>query len=161
MSQLDSINRENVIEWVSAASSREYPATREGAPVEKRPTVVAVVGLSEKPDRPSHRVAAAMQEMGYRIVPVNPGSQTILGETCYPDLARVPAPVDVVQVFRRPEHAAVVAQSAADEKERLGVRVLWLQEGVVSDEAATIAKAAGLDLVMDRCLYKEAVRFRS
>ncbi len=125
-----------------------------------QPRTVAVVGLSPKPDRPSHGVAKALQAMGYRIVPVNPAYDEVLGLTSYPDLASVPGPVDVVQVFRRSEHTPPVARQAAAEKDRLGLRVLWLQEGVVNEEAARIALEAGIAVVMDRCLYKDAVRLR-
>lgn len=127
-------------------------------PQSERPIAVAVVGLSENPERPSYRVAAALQQMGYTIVPVNPHVAEVLGQRAYPDLASVPPPVDVVLVFRRAEHTPDVAHRAAAEKERLGLRVLWLQEGIVCEEAARIALAAGLDVVMDRCMYKEAAR---
>lgn len=138
------VNRDDVIEWVAT-----------------EPRSLAVVGLSPNPDRPSHRVAQALLGMGYRIFPVNPTCDEVLGLPCYPDLTSVPGPVEVVQVFRRPEHTPPIAQEAAAEKERLGIRVLWLQEGVVHEDAAEIALAAGLNVVMDRCLYKEIVRLGS
>lgn len=115
---------------------------------------VAVVGLSDDPSRPSNGVARYLQANGYRIVPVNPGRARILGETCYPDLASVPVQVDVVDVFRRPEHCAGVAREAV----RIGAKVLWLQLGVVSEEARRIAEAAGLTVVMDRCMKIEHAR---
>src|SRR5690606_40169883 len=94
--------------------------------------------------------------MGYRIVPVNPRRGEILGEPVYARLEDIPGPVDVAVVFRAPEHAPEVARSAVAK----GVRVLWLQEGVVSEEAAAVAAGAGLDVVMNRCIYKETQRRR-
>lgn len=155
---MEPINQLEVIEKVCRASTIEVEA--QDGKAEQRPTVVAIVGLSDNPARPSHRVAKAMKAMGYHIIPVNPTATEVLGERSYPDLTAVPGPVDVVQVFRRPEHAPDVARLAARERSRLGIRVLWLQEGVVSEEAARIAQEAGIDVVMDRCLLKEAQRLR-
>lgn len=115
---------------------------------------IAIVGLSDKPERPSHRVAAYLQRQGYRIVPVTPVHREILGERCYPSLALIEGPVDLVDVFRRPEEAAAVAREAV----AIGARSLWLQLGVISDEARAIAEAAGMPLVMDRCLKIEHAR---
>jgi predicted CoA-binding protein len=114
---------------------------------------IAILGLSETPGKPSHNVAAALQKFGYRIVPVNPTASQILGEKAWPDLASALAgagPVDVVDVFRRPEHVAGIV----DECIRLQVPALWLQEGVVDETAALKARAAGIFTVMDRCLLK-------
>lgn len=108
---------------------------------------IAVVGLSPRRERPSYGVAAFLQAQGYRIVPVNPAEREILGETCYPDLASIPGPVDMVDVFRRAEDVLPIAVEAV----RIGARVLWLQLGVINHEAAQLASAAGLDVVMDRC----------
>lgn len=108
---------------------------------------IAVVGLSPRRERPSYGVAAFLQEQGYRIVPVNPAEREILGETCYPDLASIPGPVDMVDVFRRAEDVLPIAVEAV----RIGAPVLWLQLGVINHEAAQLASAAGLDVVMDRC----------
>lgn len=117
---------------------------------------VAVVGLSDRPDRASHGVARYLQAQGYRIVPVNPRLREVLGETCHPSLAEIPGPVDVVCVFRRAEETpAIAAQAVAG-----GSRVLWLQEGIVSEEAARVARAGGLGVVMDRCMLKEHRRLR-
>jgi uncharacterized protein len=111
---------------------------------------VAVVGLSSNPDRPSHGVAEYLQEHGYRIVPVNPNEREVLGERAYPSLLEVPPdlPIDVVDVFRRPEATPDVARQAV----RIGAKALWLQEGIVSDEAYTIASEAGLDVIMGVCI---------
>lgn len=112
--------------------------------------VVAVVGLSSKPWRASHEVAAYLQEHGYRIVPVNPGETEVLGERAYATLLDVPRDidVDVVDVFRRAEHTPEIAREAVE----IGAKVLWLQEGIVSDEAARIATEGGLDVIMGVCI---------
>ncbi|HEX7964613.1 MAG TPA: CoA-binding protein [Gammaproteobacteria bacterium] len=112
---------------------------------------IAVVGLSPKHDRPSNGVARGLQHFGYRIVPVNPGQSELLGEKVYPDLMSVPGPIDLVDVFRSPEHVdEVVDQCIAR-----GFRAIWLQEGVVNEAAAEKARAAGMLVVMDRCIYKD------
>ena len=117
------------------------------------PKVIAVVGLSDKPDRPSYRVAAFMQKMGYRIVPVTPKGETILGEQVYRSLAEIPFRVDVVDLFRAPQH---VPDVLADLRQMpFKPDYLWLQEGVVHEAAAAEAEAYGLKVVMDRCLWKE------
>jgi predicted CoA-binding protein len=117
---------------------------------------VAVVGLSSKPDRHSHEVAAFLQERGYRIVPVNPNEREVLGERAYPSLAEVPddVPIDVVDVFRRAEDTPAIARQAVT----AGARVLWLQDGIVNDEARRIAEDAGLTVVMGVCLKRTTRR---
>ena len=112
---------------------------------------IAVVGLSDDPSRPSYDVARYLLGAGKEILPVNPNHKTIMGLTCYPSLAAVPGPVDVVDVFRRPEFCADVARDAV----AAGAKGLWLQSGVTSDEAREIARKAGLDFVQDRCLKVE------
>ncbi|QWU13446.1 Predicted CoA-binding protein [Paenibacillus sophorae] len=113
---------------------------------------IAVVGLSDKSDRTSYMVAYAMQLKGYRIIPVNPMvSGEILGEKCYHSLAEIPEPVDIVNVFRRSEFCAETAREAA----AIGAKVLWLQQGIVSQEAAEIAAEAGMTAIMDRCIKVE------
>ena len=111
---------------------------------------IAVVGLSSKEWRPSFSVAAYLQAHGYRIVPVNPSETEVLGETAYPTLADVPEDVaiDIVDVFRRPEHTPEVAREAV----AIGAKVLWLQEDIVSDEAAAIATEGGLAVIMGVCI---------
>lgn len=111
---------------------------------------IAVVGLSSKPRRPSHEVAAELQRRGYRIVPVNPRETEVLGERAYPSLADVPGPVDAVDVFRRAEFTPDIARQAI----RVGARVLWLQDGIHSDEARRIAEGAGLNVVMGACMMR-------
>lgn len=113
---------------------------------------IAVVGLSDKPERTSYMVAEAMQKRGYRIIPVNPMVQgKILGETCYPSLLDIPEPVDMVNVFRRSETTVPVAEEAV----KIGAKTLWLQLGVYNEEAAEIASRAGMNVIMDRCVKVE------
>lgn len=121
--------------------------------------VVAVVGLSPKEDRPSYRVASYLKGCGYRIIPVNPAVQEVLGERAYGSLEEIPDSirVDVVDVFRRPQDTPAIAKEAVTRK----ARVLWLQEGIVSREAEEIASASGLLVVMDRCMLKEHKRLMS
>lgn len=117
---------------------------------------VAVVGASSKPNRPSYRVARYLQSRGYRIVPVNPRETEVLGETAYPTLRDVPSDIeiDVVDVFRRAEETPEVAREAV----AVGAKALWLQEGIVNDEAARIAIDAGLDFVMGICMSHTSAR---
>ncbi len=122
----------------------------------ERSKVIAVVGLSSKPHRPSYGVARYMQKAGYRIIPVNPNEREVLGEKCYARLEDVPLKVDIVDVFRKSELVPPVVESAIV----LGARAVWLQEGVIHQEAEARARAAGLMVVMDRCILKEhAKRF--
>jgi predicted CoA-binding protein len=106
---------------------------------------IAVVGLSTDPQRPSHYVARYLQEQGYRIIPVNPLVPEALGERSYPDLRSVPEPIDMVDIFRRPEHVPQVVEDAI----AVGARYIWMQAGVVHHGAAARARAAGLSVVMD------------
>ena len=114
----------------------------------------AVVGISPKPDRPSNDVASFLKARGYRIVPVNPGFTSILGETCYPDLAAIPFPVEVVDIFRRSEDVMPIVDQAI----AIGAKAVWMQIGVINEEAAARARAAGLEVVMDRCPKVELSR---
>lgn len=111
---------------------------------------IAVVGLSSKPDRPSHEVASFLQERGYRIVPVNPNETEVLDERAYPSLLDVPAeiPIEIVDVFRRAEETPGVAEQAV----RRGAKVLWLQQGIVNEDARRIAEEAGLTVIMGVCI---------
>jgi predicted CoA-binding protein len=111
---------------------------------------IAVIGLSAKPSRPSHGVATYMQAQGYRIIPVNPHYEELLGEKCYPDLDSVPEAVDIVNIFRRPEFVPDIVEAAI----RKGARAVWMQEGVVHEKAAARAREAGLDVFMDQCILK-------
>ena len=117
----------------------------------KATKVIAVVGLSDKPDRPSYGVAAYMQRQGYRIIPVNPAVAEVLGEKAYASLKDVPEKVDMVDVFRKPDALPGIVEEAI----AVGAKSVWMQEGVVNNAAAERARAAGLKVVMDRCLLKE------
>ena len=117
----------------------------------KRSQTIAVVGLSNSPMRPSHGVSAYMQSHGYRIIPVNPKIRGSLGEKAYGSLLEVPEKIDVVNIFRRSEFVEEVVDQAI----RLKVPVIWMQEGVVHENAAQKARAAGIFVIMDRCILKE------
>ena len=112
---------------------------------------IAVVGLSGKRFRPSYGVAEYMQRSGYRIIPVNPQEHEVLGEACYPDLDSVPDEIDIVDIFRRSEFVPEIVDAAI----RKGAKVIWMQEGVIHEDAARRAMAAGLAVVMDRCILKD------
>ena len=112
---------------------------------------IAVVGLSPKENRPSSLVARYLLDAGFTVVPVNPGQTTILGLPCYPDLRAIPTPIDLVDIFRRSEEVG----SVVDEAIAIGAKAIWMQEGIVNEEAATKARAAGLTVIMDRCLKVE------
>jgi uncharacterized protein len=112
---------------------------------------IAVIGLSPKPTRPSFRVAQAMQSHGYRIIPVRPLVKEVLGEPAWPDLESLPFAVDLVDVFRAPEHVPAIVDSCIE----LGLPRLWLQDGVIHEEAAQRARAAGITVVMNRCLWRD------
>lgn len=109
---------------------------------------VAVVGCSPKPDRDSHQVAQYLLQKGYDVIPVNPAAGEILGRKCYPDLKSIPGKVDIVDVFRAAEHVPPIAQEAVS----VGAECLWLQSGIVHEEAARRASEAGLYVVQDRCI---------
>jgi len=115
---------------------------------------IAVVGLSPKAERPSHGVARYLLAQGYRIIPVNPAHEEILGLKCYPSLKEVPEPVEVVDVFRRTEYAVPMAEEAI----AVGAKAFWLQLGIVNDEAIQLAEAAGLLAVQNRCIKIEHQR---
>lgn len=115
---------------------------------------IAVVGLSDNPERISYRVAQYLQSQGYRIIPVNPVIASVLGETSYPDLKSVPEPIDMVDVFRRSELVAPVVDEAIE----VGVRYIWMQDGVMDETAAAKAEAAGIPVVMNDCTLRQHQR---
>jgi len=115
---------------------------------------VAVVGISDKPDRPSHEVAKYLQERGYRVIPVNPFLTEVLGEKAYNSLAEIPGRVDLVDVFRKSEYVLPIAEEAV----RIRARFFWMQEGVENDRAREILDAAGIPCVMDRCVKMELAK---
>lgn len=112
---------------------------------------IAVVGLSPNAHRPSHHIAAGLQRAGFRVIPVRPLVREVLGETAYPSLSSVPVPVDLVNVFR----AAAGVDAVVDECLRLGLKRIWIQEGIVNEPAARRARDAGMTVVMDRCILRD------
>jgi predicted CoA-binding protein len=120
----------------------------------KRVKTVAVVGFSNKPERPSHNIARQLQRFGYRVIPVRPGISEGLGEEAYPNLAAVPGPIDLVNVFRSPDQVPPIVEECL----RLGLKTIWIQEGAASEKAAEKAKAAGMTVVMDRCILRDFTR---
>ncbi|MCA0753893.1 CoA-binding protein [Paenibacillus sp. N4] len=129
----------------------ENPSREQIKDILKNSQTVAVVGLSDNPERVSYLVSEAMQAKGYTIIPVNPNADTILGQKSYASLGDIPVPVDIVNVFRRSEHTPPVAKDAV----AIGAKTLWLQLGIANDEAAAIASEGGLQVIMDRCIKVE------
>jgi predicted CoA-binding protein len=115
---------------------------------------IAVVGYSPKPGRPSHTIAQRMQQFGYRIIPVRPAVESVLGEKAYADLRELPEKPDLVDVFRAPEHVGPIV----DECIELGIKAIWLQDGVINEEAALKAQQAGITVIMDCCIYRDYMR---
>jgi predicted CoA-binding protein len=109
---------------------------------------IASVGLSSNPEKESYRIASYLKAQGYRVIPVNPTAAEIMGDTSYPDLQSVPEKIDIVQVFRKPEDVPPVVEDAI----KAGAKVIWMQEGIVHEEAAEKARLAGLQVVMDTCM---------
>jgi predicted CoA-binding protein len=120
----------------------------------RRSRTIAVVGLSSKKFRPSYGVAEYMQEQGYRIIPVNPNEVGVLGEKAHASIEDIGEHIDIVDIFRRSEFVPAIVESAI----RIGAGAIWMQEGVVHEDAARQAREAGLDVVMDRCILKEHMR---
>ena len=118
---------------------------------------IAVVGLSPKTKRPSHQVASALQGFGYRVIPVRPAVDRVLGERAYADLEQVPQGIDLVDVFRAPEHVDAIVDSCI----KLKLPAIWLQDGVINEPAAARAQQAGLFVVMDRCIYRDYINLVS
>lgn len=117
----------------------------------ERYNTVAIVGLSPKPQRDSHKVAKYLKENHYRIVPVNPGQKEILGEKCFPNLKTIPFPIDLVDIFRKPEAIPPVVDNAIE----IGAQVVWMQLGLAHNQAADKARKAGLQVVMNKCIKIE------
>lgn len=135
----------------------ENPDERERCALLKRVRNIAVVGLSPHPWCPSHGVARAMQGYGFNIIPVHPGVAEVLGAKAYGALSEVPVAIDLVNVFRRAEHIdGVVGECLA-----LGLKAIWIQEGIINDRAAVRALRGGMTVVMDRCIYRDYLRFCS
>jgi hypothetical protein len=113
--------------------------------------VIAVVGMSKHPEKPSHYVPRYLMEQGYRVIPVNPAAEEILGERSYPSLDGVGEEIDVVNIFRPSEEALPIVKEAV----RMGAKAVWMQEGIINEEAAKFAEEKGIFVVMDRCMMKE------
>ncbi len=122
----------------------------------RRVRTIAVVGLSSDPSRPSHHVATYLLDQGYRIIPINPMEAEILGQRCYPSLADLPGPVDLIDVFRRPDAVPGLVEAALRLPEPRPA--LWLQEGITHPEAEATARTAGMFVVSDRCILKDHLR---
>ena len=136
---------------------RTNPPQEEIVELLRKSKIVAVVGLSLNPTRPSHAIASYLKSHGYVIVPVNPVAEEILGEKAYPDVSSIPFPVDIVNVFRNPKFAPEIMEQTISN----GAKAVWLQESVVSEAAFQKGVEAGLVVVMDRCIYKEHKRIFS
>jgi len=115
---------------------------------------VAMVGASARTERPSYTVNEYLPRNGYNVIPVNPGEKEIMGRPSYPDLASIPERVEVVDVFRKPEQVGPIVEEAI----KIGAKVVWMQEGIVNEEAAARARNAGLTVIMDKCMRKEHLR---
>ena len=129
----------------------ENPGPEEIRALLKRVRTIAVVGLSPNPSRPSHGVARALQGFGYTVIPVHPAVKEVLGVKAYPRLSDIPVAVDLVDVFRRPEHVDEVV----DECLALGLKNIWIQDDIVNEPAAIRARDGGMTVVMDRCIYRD------
>ncbi|HUJ87782.1 MAG TPA: CoA-binding protein [Burkholderiales bacterium] len=127
------------------------PANEEIRDLLARARTIAVVGLSPRPERPSHRIAQRLKSWGYRVVPVRPALSEVLGEKAYPRLAEVPDKIDLVDVFRSAEQVGPIVEQCI----ALGLPAIWLQQGIVNEPAAERARAAGMVVVMDRCISLE------
>jgi len=133
----------------------ENPGEQDIINILQKVNTIAVVGLSPKINRPSHQVAKALQSFGYRIIPVRPAIDEVLNEKAYTSLTQVPEAIDMVDVFRAPQHIAPIV----DDCIRLNIPVLWLQDGVINEVEATRAQNAGITVIMDRCSYRDYVTF--
>jgi len=129
----------------------ENPGQGQRCALLKRVKIIAVVGLSPNPARPSHAIAAGMQKFGFNIIPVRPALKEVLGQKAYGRLSEVDVPIDLVNVFR----AAEFIDGIVDECIALKLKALWIQEGIVNEPAALRARAAGMTVIMDRCIYRD------
>jgi predicted CoA-binding protein len=144
-------------ETSSAKKTWKNPPRKEIERILKDAATVAVVGLSSKTTKASHKVAKYLQSKGYEIVPVNPNEAEILGEKSYPDLASIGKKIDIVDVFRKGEDTPPIVKAAV----ALGAGAVWLQEGIISRESYDLAHEAGIPIVMDRCMLKERKKLKS
>jgi predicted CoA-binding protein len=130
------------------AGDHQNPSREELYRILDEARVIAMVGASSNPGKPSHGIMRLLQSSGYRVIPVNPNEQSVLGEKAYASLSDIPEPVDIVNVFRRAEATPPIA----DEAVKIGAKTLWLQLGIANDDAAARARAGGLNVVMDSCI---------
>ncbi|HKU71009.1 MAG TPA: CoA-binding protein [Burkholderiales bacterium] len=131
------------------------PSAEEIRALLKRVRTIAVVGLSPNPERPSYGVSRAMQGFGYTVIPVHPAAREILGAKAYPRLSKVPIPIDLVDVFRRPEHIDGIVEECL----ALKLKNLWIQDDIINIPAAKRAQAGGMIVVMNRCIYRDYVQY--
>jgi len=139
-----------------SSSAWKNPTADEIGQIIARSKTIAVVGMSAKPDRASYGVAKYLMEHGFDIIPVNPVESEILGQKVFPNLSAIGRPIDIVDVFRQSDATPPIVKEAI----AIGAKYIWLQEGVVSEESYQLAKAAGVPIIMDRCIAKEHFRMR-
>jgi len=130
---------------------KENATTEEIAEILQHSKTIAVIGASLKPERPSHWISVYLKEQGYKVIPVNPGLKEVLGDKCYKSLSEIPEPVDIVDIFRVPSAVPAIVEEAIAKK----AKVIWMQQGIVHNEAAAKAKAAGLKVIQNKCIYQE------
>jgi uncharacterized protein len=130
---------------------KENASQDEIAQILRSSKVIAVIGASLKPERPSHWISVYLKEQGFKVIPVNPGLSEVLGDKCYKSLNDIPEPVDIVDIFRDPSAVPAIVDEAIAKK----AKAIWMQQGIVHNEAADKARAAGLQVVMNKCIYVE------
>jgi len=135
----------------------ENPSIEECCALLKRVKTIAVVGLSPNPARPSHGVARYLQDRGYTVIPVHPSAKEVLGQRAYRRLADVPVPIDLVDVFRRADAIPAVVEECL----QLRLKAIWIQDGIINEPAAERALAAGMTVIMDRCIYRDLRQYCS
>jgi predicted CoA-binding protein len=133
---------------------KDNATNEEMADILRNAKVIAVIGASLKPERPSHWISVYLKEQGYKVIPVNPGVSEILGDKCYKSLSEIREPIDIVDIFREPSAVPAIVDEAIAKK----AKAIWMQEGIVHNEAAEKARAAGLKVVQNKCIYKEHAR---
>jgi uncharacterized protein len=137
------------------AGECEIPTTNatsdEIAEILRRAKTIAVIGASLKPERPSHWISVYLKEQGYKVIPVNPGLSEVLGDKCYKTLSDITEPIDIVDIFREPNAVPAIVDEAIAKK----AKVIWMQQGIVHNDAAAKAKAAGLTVIQNKCIYQE------
>jgi predicted CoA-binding protein len=133
---------------------KENATSEEIAEILRRSKTIAVIGASLKPERPSHWISVYLKEQGYQVIPVNPGLSEVLGDKCYKSLSEIPEPIDIVDIFREPGAVPAIVDEAIAKK----AKVIWMQQGIVHNAAAEKAKASGLKVIQNKCIYQEHQR---